>query len=64
MEDKIWQIKQKQKDSTSDEEDHLSTTSEKDVAEIENFVPTAVPSMTFPVVKVYSNANKYRNFVA
>ena len=47
-------------DSTSDEEEPLSTTSEEDVAEIENFVP----SMTFAVVTVYSNANKYRNFVA
>ena len=39
-------------DSTSDEEDPLSTTSE-DVAEIENFVSTTVPLMTFAVVKVY-----------
>ena len=51
-------------DSTSDEKDPFSTTSEEDVAEIENFAPTAVPLMTFAVVKVYSNANKYRNFVA
>ena len=51
-------------DSTSDEENPLSTTSEEYVAEIENFVPTTVPLMTFAVVKVYSNANKYRNFVA
>ena len=50
--------------STSDEKDSLSTTSEEDVAEIENFVPTTVPIMTFAVVRLYSNANKYRNFVA
>ena len=30
-------------DWTSDEEDPLSTTSEEDVDEIENFVPTTVP---------------------
>ena len=50
-------------DSTSDEEDPLSITSEKDVAEIEHFVPTTVSIMIFAVSKVYSNANKYRNFV-
>ena len=44
-------------DSTSDEEDPLSTTSEEDVAEIENFFPTTVPLITFAVVKIYSNAN-------
>ena len=47
-------------DSTSDEQDPLSTTPEEDVPGIENFVPL----MTFAVVKIYSNANKFRNFVS